>query len=52
MDIFIFGGVMKEDILRISEKLLLLKKVNESKIEYIKGYVDAKVYEEELKKEE
>lgn len=52
MDIFIFGGSMKEEMLRISEKLLLLKKINESKLEYIKGYVDAKLYEEELKKEE
>ncbi|WP_195251954.1 hypothetical protein [Romboutsia sp. 1001713B170207_170306_H8] len=52
MDIFMFGGVMKEEMLRISEKLLLLKKINESKLEYIKGYVDAKLYEEELKKEE
>ncbi len=43
---------MKEEMLRISEKLLLLKKINESKLEYIKGYVDAKLYEEELKKEE
>ena len=36
---------MKEEMLRISEKLLLLKKVNESKLEYIKGYLDAKLFE-------
>ena len=45
MDIFIFGGAMKEEMLRISEKLLLLKKVNESKLEYSKGYLDAKLCE-------
>lgn len=40
---------MKEEILRISEKLIILKGIDEVKLEYIKGYIDAIIYE---KKEE
>lgn len=45
---------MEEEILRITKKLIIFKKNNNLKFEYIKGYIDAKLYEkeEELKNEE
>ncbi|CEN23176.1 Uncharacterised protein [[Clostridium] sordellii] len=34
---------MKKEITRITEKLLILKKNNAYKLEYINGYIDAKL---------
>ncbi len=41
---------MQKDMINIFlEKLILLDKINKLKIEYLKGYIDAKINEKEEK---